>query len=137
MGHIKSLAIVIGTGCLIGACSFSTDAWWPLLTDEFSADALWPPLSGEELSVKSEKHMDESTSQTGAVLELGTTNFVSSRVTPGQSTGTFIGQITLGTFNLGQSGDNAYLARYNPQAGEYLWAIPFITGTSFPQASQT
>ena len=92
MGHIKSLAIVIGTGCLIGACSFSTDAWWPLLTDEFSADALWPPLSGEELSVKSEKHMDESTSQTGAVLELGTTNFVSSRVTPGQSTGTFIGQ---------------------------------------------
>ena len=59
MGHIKSLAIVIGTGCIVGACSFSADEWWPLPTDEFSADALWPSLSGDELSAKSDK-MDET-----------------------------------------------------------------------------
>ena len=91
MGHIKSLAIVIGTGCTIGACSFSTDAWWPLLTNEFSADALWPSLHGKKLSDKSDK-MDQSTTRTRSAPELGTSNFAPSRVTPGQSTGTFVGQ---------------------------------------------
>ena len=66
MGHIKSLAIVIGTGWTIGACSFSTDA-------------LWPSLYGDELSAKSNK-MDETTLQTEAAPALGTTNFVPSRV---------------------------------------------------------
>jgi len=91
LGHIKSLAIVIGTGCTIGACSFTADEWWPLLTDEFSAHALWPSLSGDELPAKSDK-MDETTPQTRSAPALGITNFVPSRVTPGELTGTFVGQ---------------------------------------------
>ncbi len=94
MSGIKTLAIVFGTSCVLGACSFA-------------ADTLWPSQSDDKRSGKSDKK-DESAPQTASAPAprqspppadapppppaLGATNFVLPRVTPGQSTGTFVGQ---------------------------------------------
>ena len=90
------LAIVVGTSYGLGACSFA-------------ADALWPSLIGDDPSGKKSAKQVQPKSQTAPVPAptrqppppadappppppLGTTNFVPPTVTPGQSTGTFVGQ---------------------------------------------
>ena len=96
--HIKTLAIVVGTGSVLGACSFSADALWSSLT----CDALWSSLTCDEPSSKSDKK-DGSAPQTASAPALvsqrspppadassadapppalGTTNLVPPRVTP-------------------------------------------------------
>jgi len=47
--------------------------------------------------------------------------------------GTFRDQVTLGSITLTNPGNTGYLARYNPETGEYLWANTFLTGTSIPE----
>ena len=74
-------ASVVAMGGGLGACSFSTDALWPSLTGEDPAAA-----PAETISIGAP----------GSTLSgpptLGTTNFTVTPPTPGQSTGTFVGQ---------------------------------------------
>ncbi len=96
MSRIRTLAVVVGTGFGLGACSFA-------------ADALWPSLTGDDPSGKKTTRQDQPKSRTASAPTparqqpppvdapppppaLGTTNFVPPSVTPGQSTGTFVGQ---------------------------------------------
>ncbi len=96
MSRIRTLAIVVGTSYGLGACSFA-------------ADALWPSLTGDDPSGKKSAKQVQPKSRTASAPTpnrqpppladapppppaLGTTNFVPPTVTPGQSTGTFVGQ---------------------------------------------
>jgi hypothetical protein len=95
MSRLRTLAIVAGASFGLGACSFT-------------ADALWPSLTGDDPSGKSTKQPQPVPAQAPATTAsaapppptaappsppaLGTTNFVPPRVTPGQPTGTFVGQ---------------------------------------------
>jgi hypothetical protein len=95
MSRIRTLAIVIGAGFGVGACSFA-------------ADALFPSLTGDEPSGQTARQAGAApstatTTRTAAPPpppaaapppppSLGTTNFVPPTVTPGQPTGTFVGQ---------------------------------------------
>jgi hypothetical protein len=100
MSRIRTLAIVIGAGFGLAACSFA-------------ADALWPSLSGEEPSGRNTQQAQPARQSAPAPQAarqppppppapaasapppppaLGTTNFVPPSVTPGQATGTFVGQ---------------------------------------------
>jgi hypothetical protein len=91
--RIRTLVIVVGVGWGLGACSFATDA-------------LWPSLSGDDPSGKTGQQAQSGTTAASAPPPpptpaaaapppppaLGSTNFVPPSVTPGQTTGTFVGQ---------------------------------------------
>ncbi len=90
MALIRYQAVIICAAALTG-CSFSADALWPSLTGEDSKPAAQsrqavqiPPSQGE-LS-------NQPVVNPVAPPALGTSNFVPPPITPGQSTGTFVGQ---------------------------------------------
>jgi len=76
---IGSSVLVLGGA--VGGCSFSTDA-------------LWPSLSGEDPSAAPAESIaiGPSSSELGGPPSLGSTNFTVTPPTPGQPTGTFVGQ---------------------------------------------
>jgi hypothetical protein len=96
MSRLTTLAIVIGAGIGLGACSFTSDAFWP------SLDASDPAGQPDPAAAPPATPAAATTSQTPAPPPpptaappppaLGTTNFVPPQVTPGQPTGTFVGQ---------------------------------------------
>lgn len=92
----------------LGACSFGSEALWPALTgDDAPAETT---AQTEEQAPTAPTSADTPAAQTGTQttpvvtpsqpaavastsgLSLGTTNFVMPQVTPGQPTGTFVGQ---------------------------------------------
>ena len=97
MARVISYLTIIFSAALLSACSASMDSLWP--------DSLWPSLKGgsSDLSapppraatsanpakIKKNKHALAS-ANTPPVL--GKTSFVPPTVTPGKSTGTFVGQ---------------------------------------------
>jgi hypothetical protein len=91
MHRTKRFAFVVCAGAALAGCSFA-------------ADALWPSLNGGDPSGKSRQQAAATPPAKSAAapvaapapppppLALGNTNFVPPQVTPGQSTGTFVGQ---------------------------------------------
>ncbi len=93
MHQMKSFAFVVCAGVALAGCSFA-------------ADALWPSLEGGDPSGKSRQQAAAAPVNSAPAPapvaaappppppppSLGSTNFVPPRVTPGQSTGTFVGQ---------------------------------------------
>ena len=93
MSHIKTLAIVVGTGSVLGACSFSADALWSSLTcdepDELSGksdkkDGSAPQTASAPapVSQRSPPPADASSAAAPPPPALGTPNLVPPRVTP-------------------------------------------------------
>lgn len=84
----------------VSACSFSMDSLWPSLTgDEAESPpqqaAAQPAQQGQAYPIapsQGERSGQPTVSPVGAPPVLGTTNFVPPKITPGQSTGTFVGQ---------------------------------------------
>ena len=85
MGINKFRAAVFGVVILLPACSFSEDA-------------LWPSLTGEEPASASSTEAPEQVAQAPVAVPtpgqpvLGSGSFQPTGVTPGQSTGTFVGK---------------------------------------------
>ncbi len=88
MSHIRTLAIVVGTGCVLGACSWTADTLWPSPNSDRPTDQ----SNKQGASAPAPRPSVPSADAPPPPPALGTTNFVLPRVTPGQSTGTFVGQ---------------------------------------------
>lgn len=91
MAQLIPSAVVVCSAVLLSACSFSS----------FSMDSLWPSLTGGSTETASAKTPATAPPAGGAIQPigggtappvLGTTNFVPRRITPGEPTGTFVGQ---------------------------------------------
>lgn len=95
MARLLSHATVICSAVALSACSFSMDSLWPSLTGDSSSSAA-PAATQSAKSIPIAPSQGEKRNQplvgAGAPPALGTTNFVPPAVTPGQSTGTFVGQ---------------------------------------------
>jgi hypothetical protein len=95
-----------GTILLVSACSFNEEDLWPSLTGESPSSGETPtagksntkPVSVESLPATSVASSNSVPSDSSSVLltntqpPLGETNFQPTGVTPGQSTGTFVGR---------------------------------------------
>ncbi len=77
----------LGTVFLLGACSFSSDSLWP------SLEASDPATGKTEAAAASAQPAPAAAAQPVGTSQppLGNTNFVPTGVTPGPSTGTFVG----------------------------------------------
>ena len=88
---------VICSAVALSACSFSMDSLWPSLTGD-SSSAAAPTVTQAKKAIPIAPSQGERRNQpligAAAPPNLGTTNFVPPTVTPGQSTGTFVGQKT-------------------------------------------
>jgi hypothetical protein len=88
---------VICSAVALSACSFSMDSLWPSLTGN-SSSAAAPAVSQARKAIPIAPSQGERRNQpligAAAPPNLGTTNFVPPAITPGQSTGTFVGQKT-------------------------------------------
>lgn len=97
MARALSHVTVICSAVALSACSFSMDSLWPSLTGD-SSSAAAPAASQARKAIPIAPSQGERRNQpligAAAPPNLGTTNFVPPPVTPGQSTGTFVGQKT-------------------------------------------
>nr|WP_300299179.1 hypothetical protein [Ferrovibrio sp.] len=75
---------------LLSGCSYVSDELWPSLTGEDPAGGPSPVMSQQIPPSAAEANPNPTLGQSGP--SLGTTNFVVPGVTPGQSTGTYVGQ---------------------------------------------
>ncbi len=86
-------AAIVGAALLLPACSFTEEALWPSLTGEDPAGA---PAQGQEAQASDQQQAQaapaaQAPAPAGQPV-LGTTNFQPAGVTPGASTGTFVGK---------------------------------------------
>ena len=96
MARLHSQFSLICTAVALSACSFSSDALWPSLTGK---DPKTPATTAQTV-VKIPSSVGERSGQPtvypgGSTLAppiLGTSTFVPPTITPGQTTGTFVGQ---------------------------------------------
>jgi len=89
MIRLRLRAAIFGLAALVGGCSFASDALFPSLTGEDPAGE----GRGEPVAIKpsaAEANAQPTLSSTPPAL--GSSSFQPSGVTPGQSTGTFVGQ---------------------------------------------
>lgn len=100
MARVTFYVIVFSAASAIAGCSFTSEALWPSLTGERPSGSLkqsQTPLPASQ-TIQIQPSLGERAGQpmiTPAPVpppQLGTTNFVPPTVTPGQSTGTFVGQ---------------------------------------------
>jgi hypothetical protein len=97
MARALSHVTVICSAVALSACSFSMDSLWPSLTgDSPSAAATAASQAKKAIPIAPSQGERRNQPLIGAAAppNLGTTNFVPPTVTPGQSTGTFVGQKT-------------------------------------------
>ena len=92
-------AAALCAAATLSACSFSMDSLWPSLTGDDPASATpvqaTAPARGQAVQIPAsagERMNQPTVGPAGAPPVLGTTNFVPPAITPGQSTGTFVGQ---------------------------------------------
>lgn len=99
-GRRMLLASTASLALLLSGCSYVSDELWPSLTGEDPAGGAAPVMTQQIPPSAAEANPNPVLGQSGpapaqtAPLQptLGTTNFVVPGVTPGQSTGTFVGQ---------------------------------------------
>lgn len=87
-------AAVICVAAALSACSFSADSLWPSLTGD-SSEPKKPESQGKQVAIKpspAEASGQPLVNPPPPPPTLGSTNFVPPSVTPGQPTGTFVGQ---------------------------------------------
>ena len=83
-------ALAIGAVLILPACSFTEESLWPSLSGEEPGSAPPPPRASEPPQVQSA--LTPPQALPSRQPPLGTTNFKPTGVTPGQVTGTFVGQ---------------------------------------------
>ncbi len=88
MGINKFRAVVFGAVILLPACSFSEDALWPSLTGEEPAGASSTEAPNQQVA----QAPAVQPAMTPGQPVLGSSSFQPTGVTPGQSTGTFVGK---------------------------------------------
>ena len=84
MHVLKISAMMLGAAFIVSGCSFTSDALLPSLAGDQNA-------STESVEIPPSQ-AEQNTELTGSPLALGTTSFESPGVTPGQPTGTFVGE---------------------------------------------
>ena len=95
MAQLRSRLAVICAAAALSACSFSTDALWPSLT---GSDPKEPPATAQapaqaiQIPASAGERSGQPTVSPAAPPVLGTSTFVPPPITPGQTTGTFVGQ---------------------------------------------
>ena len=99
MARLRSQLAVICATAALSACSFSSDALWPSLTGD---DPKAPPATAQgagqavQIPASAGERSGQPTMSPGvspaAPPALGTNTFVPPPITPGQTTGTFVGQ---------------------------------------------
>jgi len=97
MARALSHVTVICSAVVLSACSFSMDSLWPSLTGDSSSAAAKATAQAKKaipIAPSQGEKRNQPLIGAGAPPNLGTTNFVPPAVTPGQSTGTFVGQKT-------------------------------------------
>ncbi len=93
MYRTKSFALVVCAGYALAGCSFAADALWPSLDGKDpSGKKQQQAAAGSSISVVAPVGAPVAAPAPPPPLSLGSTNFVPPQVTPGQSTGTFVGQ---------------------------------------------
>jgi hypothetical protein len=76
----------------LGGCAFTTDVLWPTLTGEDPKSETRPPPQRVQIAPSQGERAGQPVVRAGAPPQLGTTKFVPPGVTPGQATGTFVGE---------------------------------------------
>ncbi|WP_367182973.1 hypothetical protein [Ferrovibrio sp.] len=89
-GRRLLMASTASFALLLSGCSYVSDELWPSLTGEDPAGGPSPVMSQQIPPSAAEANPNPTLGQSGP--SLGTTNFVVPGVTPGQSTGTYVGQ---------------------------------------------
>jgi len=91
MTSSKVLTVLAGATLLVSACSFAEESLWPSLTGEDPAgeDA---PATMQTAAAAQTTQVAQPALPSSAQPALGNTNFEPLAVTPGASTGTFVGQ---------------------------------------------
>ncbi len=98
MARTLSSVAALCIAASLSACSFSMDSLWPSLTGDDPAPrqaAAPAPANGKAISIPASagERMNQPTiGPAGSPPVLGSTNFEPPKVTPGQQTGTFVGQ---------------------------------------------
>jgi hypothetical protein len=90
MALLRFQAVVICAAAL-SACSFSADALWPSLTGDDPKPAAQQPQA-VQIPPSSAERSNQPVVSPVVPPTLGTSNFVPPPITPGQPTGTFVGQ---------------------------------------------
>jgi len=100
MARLVSQFAVICAAAALSACSFSTDALWPSLTGD---NPKAPAATGQSAAQTAVRNASSARERSGQPIPgsgaspltppiLGTSTFVPPPITPGQTTGTFVGQ---------------------------------------------
>ena len=88
-------ALVMCSAAMAAGCSFTSEALWPSLTGGEPAGRTQkaaPPPQQVQIAPSPGERAAQPVVQAAAPPQLGTTNFEPPAVTPGQPTGTFVGQ---------------------------------------------
>ncbi len=97
MARVSLYVLVLCSATAVAGCSFTSEALWPSLTGEDPAgkkaakSGAAPPKTIQIQPSQGERS-GQPMIATASPPQLGTTNFVPPTVTPGQATGTFVGQ---------------------------------------------
>tara|TARA_A100001037_G_scaffold133660_1_gene121236 strand:- start:492 stop:1685 length:1194 start_codon:yes stop_codon:yes gene_type:complete len=86
---VKTCAILIATGALMGGCSFASDALWPSLTGK---DPKGNGKAQTTIPASRAEANRQPTLSPPPPPALGNTNFIPPQVTQGSATGTYVGQ---------------------------------------------
>ena len=92
MARLFSRALILGLTISLGGCAFTTDVLWPTLTGEDPKTETRPPPQRVQIAPSRGERAGQPVIRAGAPPQLGTTRFVPPGVTPGQATGTFVGE---------------------------------------------
>ncbi len=97
MARAKSLAAVLSAGLILTGCSFVSDVLYPSLTGEEPEGGSQPQVASASGATTqqipaSQAEMNAQPTLSPAPPTLGTSQFNPPSVTPGQPTGTFVGQ---------------------------------------------
>jgi len=82
-------ALILGTAFLLGGCTYASDVLWPSLTGDET------PASKDDSASKQQIPPSPAESNAAPTLsppQLGSSQFSGTPITPGQPTGTFVGQ---------------------------------------------
>ncbi len=92
MARLRSQFSVIFAAAALSACSFSTDALWPSLTGDDPKAPAATAQGSVQIPSSAAGRKGQPTLNAVSPPILGTSTFVPPPITPGQNTGTFVGQ---------------------------------------------